>query len=33
VKVDGFGKAWTNAKNWAQMRMAQTDLADVTGYP
>jgi FtsP/CotA-like multicopper oxidase with cupredoxin domain len=32
VKVDGFGKAWTNAKNWAQMRMAQTDLADVTGY-
>jgi FtsP/CotA-like multicopper oxidase with cupredoxin domain len=32
VKTDGFGKAWTNARNWGQMRMAQTDLADVTGY-
>jgi FtsP/CotA-like multicopper oxidase with cupredoxin domain len=32
VKVKGFGKAWENAKMWGQMRMAQTDLADVTGY-
>jgi FtsP/CotA-like multicopper oxidase with cupredoxin domain len=32
VNTKGWGKAWTNAKNWGQMRMAQTDLADVTGY-
>ncbi|MBI3441764.1 MAG: copper resistance system multicopper oxidase [Proteobacteria bacterium] len=32
VKAQGFGKAWKNAKDWGQMRMAQTDLADVTGY-
>ena len=32
VKTDGFGKAWKTAKEWGDMRMAQTDLADVTGY-
>ncbi|TKW61113.1 MAG: copper resistance system multicopper oxidase [Blastochloris viridis] len=32
VKAEGFSKAWANARNWGQMRMAQTDLADVTGY-
>jgi CopA family copper-resistance protein len=32
VKIDGFGKTWKTAKDWGQMRMAQTDLADVTGY-
>ncbi len=32
VKTDGFRKAWKTAKEWGDMRMAQTDLADVTGY-
>lgn len=32
VKTKGFDKAWKNAKDWGDMRMAQTDLADVTGY-
>jgi len=32
VKTKGFGKAWKTAKDWGHMRMAQTDLADVTGY-
>ena len=32
AKTDGLGKAWKTAKEWGDMRMAQTDLADVTGY-
>ena len=32
VKAKGFSKAWENSKMWGEMRMAQTDLADVTGY-
>lgn len=32
VKTDGFEKAWKTAKDWGDMRMMQTDLADVTGY-
>lgn len=32
VKKDGFNKAWKTAKDWGDMRMMQTDLADVTGY-
>lgn len=28
----GFAKAWKTAKQWGDMRMMQTDLADVTGY-
>ena len=28
----GFAKAWKDAKDWGDMRMARTDLADVTGY-
>jgi len=28
----GFGKAWKDAKDWGDMRMMRTDLADVTGY-
>ena len=32
VKAKGFGKAWEDAQDWGHMRMAQTDLADVTGY-
>jgi FtsP/CotA-like multicopper oxidase with cupredoxin domain len=32
VKAKGFDKAWKDAKDWGQMRMAKTDLADVTGY-
>lgn len=32
ARTKGFGKAWENAKMWGDMRMAQTDLADVTGY-
>lgn len=28
----GLGKAWKDASNWGQMRMARTDLADVSGY-
>ncbi len=32
VKARGFAKAWKDAKDWGQMRMARTDLADVTGY-
>lgn len=28
----GFEKAWKDAKEWGDMRMSQTDLADVTGY-
>ena len=32
VNRDGFSKAWKTAKDWGNMRMAMTDLADVTGY-
>jgi FtsP/CotA-like multicopper oxidase with cupredoxin domain len=32
AKTDGTDKAWKTAKAWGDMRMAQTDLADVTGY-
>jgi len=29
---DGWDKAWKNARDWGNMRMMRTDLADVTGY-
>ena len=32
VNHDGFSKAWKTATAWGDMRMVQTDLADVTGY-
>lgn len=32
TKEQGFDKAWKTTKMWGKMRMAQTDLADVTGY-
>ena len=32
VEKQGFDKAWKTAKEWGDMRMSQTDLADVTGY-
>lgn len=32
AKERGFDKAWKDAKDWGEMRMARTDLADVTGY-
>jgi len=32
VREMGWSKAWKNAQDWGHMRMAQTDLADVTGY-
>jgi FtsP/CotA-like multicopper oxidase with cupredoxin domain len=32
VTRDGFNKAWKDARDWGKMRMARTDLADVTGY-
>ena len=32
VNRDGFSKAWKTATDWGDMRMMQTDLADVTGY-
>ncbi|MBI1274511.1 copper resistance system multicopper oxidase [bacterium] len=28
----GWDKAWNDAKDWGDMRMARTDLSDVTGY-
>lgn len=28
----GWDKAWKDAKDWGNMRMMRTDLADVTGY-
>lgn len=28
----GFDKAWKDEMDWGQMRMARTDLSDVTGY-
>ena len=32
VSKSGLGKAWKDAKDWGDMRMMRTDLADVTGY-
>lgn len=32
VKERGFDKAWKTSKDWGAMRMARTDLSDVTGY-
>jgi len=32
VEKKGFGKAWKDETDWGQMRMARTDLSDVTGY-
>lgn len=32
VKRDGWDKAWKTSKHWGEMRMARTDLSDVTGY-
>jgi FtsP/CotA-like multicopper oxidase with cupredoxin domain len=32
VDKRGFSKAWKDAKDWGDMRMMRTDLADVTGY-
>lgn len=32
VSVHGWDKAWKDAKDWGNMRMMRTDLADVTGY-
>lgn len=32
VKSKGWDKAWKDAKDWGEMRMMMTDLADVTGY-
>lgn len=32
VEKQGSEKAWKTAKEWGDMRMSQTDLADVTGY-
>ncbi len=32
VKTKGLKSAWQNRKEWGQMRMLPTDLADVTGY-
>jgi FtsP/CotA-like multicopper oxidase with cupredoxin domain len=32
VKRDGWDKAWKTSKDWGEMRMARTDLSDVTSY-
>jgi|CXWL01.1.fsa_nt_gi FtsP/CotA-like multicopper oxidase with cupredoxin domain len=32
VKERGWDKAWKDGKDWGDMRMMRTDLADVTGY-
>lgn len=32
VKEHGWDKAWKDVKDWGNMRMMRTDLADVTGY-
>lgn len=32
VKEKGFDKSWKESKEWGEMRMMRTDLADVTGY-
>jgi FtsP/CotA-like multicopper oxidase with cupredoxin domain len=32
VKTKGFAKTWNERAMWNQMRMSDTDIADVTGY-
>jgi CopA family copper-resistance protein len=32
VKAKGFAKTWNDRAMWNQMRMSDTDIADVTGY-
>lgn len=32
INERGWDKAWKDAKDWGDMRMMRTDLADVTGY-
>ncbi|MBF7686015.1 copper resistance system multicopper oxidase [Acinetobacter sp. B10A] len=32
LKNEGLSKTWQDRKMWAQMRMLNTDLSDVTGY-
>lgn len=32
AEKNGFKKAWKNAKDWGEMRMSPTDLADVSDY-
>lgn len=32
VEDKGFDKAWKDVRDWGQMRMARTDLSDVSGY-
>lgn len=32
VKAKGFAKTWSERAMWNQMRMSDTDIADVTGY-
>lgn len=32
IKTKGIAKTWSERKMWNQMRMNQTDIADVTGY-
>lgn len=32
IKERGWDKAWRDSKDWGDMRMMRTDLADVTGY-
>ncbi len=32
VKTDGWEKTWKTSKDWGAMRMARTDMSDVTGY-
>ncbi len=32
VKTQGFKTAWQDRKDWGDMRMSPTDLADVSGY-
>jgi len=32
VKAKGFAKTWSDRGMWNQMRMSDTDIADVTGY-
>lgn len=32
VRQQGWSKAWRDVRDWGQMRMSPTDLADVSGY-
>ena len=32
VRTRGWSATWKDARDWGQMRMARTDLSDVTGY-